>query len=137
MLKLAWNIPSLVGGWVAARSGGFWVDGMGPAVGLIDPESKRIVAGATFEEWTGTQFTVHCAFERGAYLRALLREGYWFAFELRRCKRLLFPVWDDNAKILKVVRQLGAVEECRQRDARPGGDILLYVLWADAARRWR
>lgn len=105
-------------------------------IGMANDEGE-LVAGVMTDNFTGSCMDCHIVATPGQYLRPLLRGVYWFAFELKKCKRLTFFVWDSNEPAVKLVTALGAVREAVLREAHPTGDVLVFSLWADAARRWR
>lgn len=87
----------------------------------------RIVAGVLWSECTSTDVRLHLRVQRPTrgFLLAVLRtmfHGYGF-------QRVTMPVFDDNARCLRLVQHMGAVLECVVLHGHSGGDVHQYVLW--------
>ena len=112
----------------------------GRGVGLIDCDDDimeaKLLAGAWFEKYNGVNMNIHIAAMPGAAW--LNREFLWYcfhyAFEICNCKRLTGYVEASNFAARRFDEHLGFELEFVQKDAAPGGDMLVYVMWREKCR---
>ena len=120
----------LVGAWVAHRLHGSHEPEY-QAIGL--EHDGCLIAGARFENWTGTSIVCHIA-AAGRFTRSFLWTLSRFAFIQCGVSKLIAPVYSDNMRSLEMIRKMGFIEETRLKDAQPKGDIIFFVLTPDRCR---
>lgn len=122
------NIVSgpIVGRWVAEQMNGSFSETTSTALGL-QKETGEIIAGVIYENWNKRSVVAHMAIT-GRITKAYLGAIFRYAYEKCGVNKVILPVSSGNDKSNKFVKHLGFTEECRIRDAAPGGDVILYTL---------
>ena len=125
--RMGWCIKSSpeVGEWVAARNNSKYHEQASQAIGLV--KNEEIVAGVIYERYTGASLTVHIAIS-GQLTPAYLRAIFDYPFVFCDVNKLIAPVASTNVKSIKLVENMGFIEEGRIRDAAPDGDIIMYTM---------
>jgi RimJ/RimL family protein N-acetyltransferase len=120
-----------IGHWVAKRVEGGYFEERSQAIGLC--KDDEIIAGVIYENWNRKSIWCHIAIEgrmTGAYLAAI----FDYPFNVCQVDKIIVPVGSDNAASIKLVTNMGFVEESRIKDARVDGDIVFYTMKHDACR---
>lgn len=116
----------IIGRWVAAQTGGSFSAETSTALGL-QKDSGEIIAGVIYENWNKRSVVAHMAIT-GRLTRAFIGAIFRYAYEQSGVTKVILPVASSNTKSRLFVNHLGFTEECRIKDADPGGDIILYTL---------
>ncbi len=117
--------------WVMTKSGGNAHQHMS-AIGWV--RDKKLVAGVAFENWTGTNLTVHQRHD------APCTKSFWkavadYCFVKSGCRRITGPVGSTNEKAIRLNKKIGFEVEATLKEAgKDGEDILLMVLWKQNCR---
>ncbi|MFA5606801.1 MAG: GNAT family protein [Leucobacter sp.] len=108
--------------------------GLHTCLGLVDDD--RILAGAVYCDYSGTNVFVHLAGEGRRWLnREFLYVGFQYPFEQMRVRRLTGWVEESNLDARRFDEHIGFREEARLKGAaRDGGDVILYVMWKEDCR---
>ena len=120
-----------IGHWVAKRVEGGYFEERSEAIGLC--KDGEIVAGVIYENWNRKSIWCHIAIE-GRITSAYLAAIFDYPFNVCQVDKIIVPVGSDNAASIKLVTNMGFVEESRIRDARVDGDIVFYTMKHDACR---
>jgi RimJ/RimL family protein N-acetyltransferase len=106
----------------------------------------ELVAGVVYDKYSGTDVSMHVAAVPGSrwMTRGFLASAFQYPFWQLGCKRVSATVESTNEAALKLNRHLGFQYEAVLRDAVPGGDVILMVLWKErcaflnlqGARQW-
>jgi hypothetical protein len=125
---MGWNIVQgpVIGRWVAERTNGCFSPETATAIGLQN-DAGDIAAGTMFENCNGRSLVAHMAVT-GRLTRKFIGAIFHYAFGFCGVDKVILPVPSTNEKCSRFVTHLGFAEECRIRDAVPGGDIILYTL---------
>ena len=133
MSELVLYDPERVGGWVAEKVnhnagwGSFYAFG-------IDMDGK-LVAGVVVHQMNGANAGCHIAIEKPVKaLVNLFQVVCEYAFVQCGLKRLTGLVPTNEQNIIKFDKHLGFEEECVLKDAAPGADMQVLVMWADNCR---
>lgn len=121
-----------VGLWVAEQTNGCFSAETCTALGL-ENSKRQIIAGVIYENWNRRSVVAHMAIT-GRLTRKFISAIFRYPFEQCGVHKVILPVSSANVKSNRFVRHLGFTEECRIRDADPGGDIILYTLEKSACR---
>lgn len=116
----------IVGRWVAQQTNGSFSAETCTALGL-QKDSGEIIAGVIYENWNQRSVVAHMAVT-GRLTRKFIGAIFRYAFDQCGAAKVILPVGSSNRKSMHFVRHLGFSEECRIRDAAPGGDIVLFTL---------
>jgi len=120
-----------IGHWVAKRVEGGYFEGRSEAIGLC--KDDQIVAGVIYENWNRKSIWCHIAIE-GRITSAYVAAIFDYPFNVCQVDKIIVPVGSDNAASIKLVTNMGFVEESRITDARVDGDIVFYTMKHDACR---
>jgi RimJ/RimL family protein N-acetyltransferase len=131
-LKLCLD-ASIVGPWVAERTGGTWFEGRGTAIGKLNEEGD-LVAGVLYEDWNGVNINEHIAAEGNWASKKFLWVMFHYPFCQLKVKRITAPVCSTNEKVIKLVEHMGFTLECRLSQATPRGDLLIYRMFKEECR---
>ena len=115
---------SVIGPWVAKRTGGGWCAGRGQGLGKI--VNGKLVAGVLYEDYNGANVVCHIAGEGNWADRRLLAIIFDYPFNQLKVKRMTAPINGDNAKSIKLVEHMGFKLESRLEQATLDSDVLLY-----------
>lgn len=113
-----------IGRWVAGQIQGTYHAG-DTAIGLV--RDGEIIAGIIYENWNGRSIVAHMAIT-GRMTAAFVGVIFDYAFNVCKAEKAIVPCGSDNAKIIKLVTNMGFREEARIKDGEPNGDIVLYTL---------
>lgn len=133
MANLVFDQKERIGAWVANQVGQTGAWGGFYAMGV--EVNGQIVAGIVFNNFNGANATCHIAVERPnkAFLK-LLEAAADYAFNYCRLKRLTGMVPSNEPHILAFDKHLGWEEEFVMKDAAPGADMHILVMWPDRCR---
>lgn len=127
--------PDIIGPWVTARGGGDYVPGSCSAIGRV--RDGRIVGGIIYESCNGANVVCHIAADGFSWLnRTFLFQIFDYPFRQLGVNRMTAPVASVNKKARRFVERLGFDAEATLKDAHPEGDIIIYRMTRDNARRW-
>lgn len=131
--RLGWHIVqgATVGHWVAARVQGKYFAEQSQAIGL--ERDGEIIAGVIYENWNQASIVCHIAIE-GRMTKGFLKAIFVYPFKFCKVKKIIVPVGSNHAKSLKLVTNMGFVEEARIKDATPDGDIIFLTLAQEKCR---
>lgn len=129
-MSLVYGQDKRVTDWVAKQLGHAEGCPAYAAIGYADTDDGDLVAGVFFDGVSGTNVFAHIASAAEALPVALLSAVASYVFVQLKARRMTFMVNDDNLRCLRFVSHLGAELEGRFRQGHPGGDTLIYVLWA-------
>jgi hypothetical protein len=124
--------PELVGPWVCQRTGGTWTKGRGTAIGKIN--NGNLVAGALYEDWSGTNLVCHIAGDGKWADRRFLSIIFDYPFNQLGAKRITAPVCSSNHKGIALVSKMGFNIEAKLLGATAKGDLLLFSLFKDKCK---
>jgi hypothetical protein len=131
-MSLVYGQDERVCSWVAKQSGEI----APPVVAAVGWEKDgQLTAGIYFDVRSSNNVFAHIA-STGLMPWELLAAAMAYAFRQIEVDRVTFMIDDNNKKCLDFVETMGAFREGTLRNARKGGDILLYVLWKDN-RFWK
>lgn len=125
--RMVWHIDSgvSVGNWVAEKlETGFFAE-RSEAIGLF--KDDKIVAGVIYEKWNGKSIVCHIVIE-GRVTPSFIKAICHYAFRVCKVDKVIGPVYSDNEKSIRFVKNMGFVEEARLSDCQPNGDIILFAL---------
>ena len=119
----------LVSRWVMEKAGKY-CDDM-PSLGW--EKDGVLVAGVTFETYTGRSMFVHQRIDSSP------PRAFWFGFadysyNQLGCLRVTGLVESTNTKALKLNKHIGFEIEATLKDAGEEGDLIVMVLWRDNCR---
>jgi len=126
---------SIIGPWVAEKTGGSWCVGRGQAIGKL--KDGNLVAGVLYEDFNGANVVCHIAGEGGWADRRFLGIIFDFPFNQLKVRRITVPVNGDNEKSIRLVEHMGFKLESRLEQATLDSDILLYRLFKDECKYLR
>lgn len=131
--RLGWHIVqgATVGHWVAERVAGKYFAEGSQAIGL--ERDGQIIAGVIYENWNQASIVCHIAIE-GRMTKGYLKAIFAYPFEFCKVKKIIVPVGSNHAKSLKLVTNMGFVEEARIKEATPDGDIIFLTLAREKCR---
>ena len=125
---LGWHLivtGPVVGNWVAARVNGQYFEAASQAIGI--EKDGKIIAGVIYENWNQVSIWCHIAIE-GRLTRKFLWTIFDYPFKQMGAAKIIVPVSSKNEKSLRLVGNMGFVEEARIKDARPDGDMVFLVM---------
>lgn len=123
---------SIVGPWVAEKTGGSWCAGRGQAIGKVD--NGQLVAGVLYEDFNGANVVCHIAGVGKWADRRFLGIIFDYPFNQLKVRRITVPVDGNNSKSIKLVEHMGFVLESRLEQATLDSDLLLYRLFKDECK---
>jgi hypothetical protein len=133
MRQILLDCDSLVGPFVAARSGAQYIPAAAKCIGLV--EDGKVIAGVMYEAYNGANVSMHVA---GEGRRWLTRDFLWICFDYPfnqlGVKRVTGVVPSSNADARRFDEHLGFVYEATLKDAYPGGDLIIYSMHRDQCR---
>ena len=126
---------SIIGPWVAEKTGGSWCEGRGTAIGkMVD---GKLVAGVLYEDFNGANVVCHIAGKGKWADREFLGVIFDYPFRQLGVRRITVPVNGDNEKSIRLVEHMGFQLESRLEQATLESDILLYRLFKDECKYLR
>lgn len=100
-----------VGAWVAGVLGRGYFAERSQAIGL---ERDGIQAGVIYEDWTGRSIVCHIAIE-GRLTSCFVAAIFDYPFRVCGVEKIIAPILSGNSKALRLVKNMGFVEEARLR----------------------
>jgi hypothetical protein len=100
-----------VGAWVAGVLGRGYFAERSQAIGL---ERDGIQAGVIYEDWSGRSIVCHIAIE-GRLTSCFVAAIFDYPFRVCGVEKIIAPILSGNAKALRLVKNMGFVEEARLR----------------------
>lgn len=121
--------------WVYQKTGGVYGPGC-TGIGLMDVNTRRLVAGVAYDGFNGSQVLMHVRIEhRHALTRKYLWFCFYYPFEQLKVRRVTGLVAKTNRAARKLDEHLGFVQETVLKHAAPdGGDMLVYRMYQDQCR---
>lgn len=120
-----------IGEWVALQMGGLFDVEHSQAIGL--QRNGELVAGIIYENWNGKSVVCHIAI-RGRITPEFLSVISQYAYVQCGAHKIIAPASSDNRRSVDMLRKMGFREECRIRNAQPGGDICLFTMTKDSCK---
>jgi hypothetical protein len=115
--------------------------GRGIGVAEILPEAHgvtpmRLLAGIWFESFNGANMMMHVsALPQSRWMnKEVLWYTFYYPFIECGCKRVTGLVEETNAAAREFDERIGFHLEAKLKDAAPGGDLLVYVMFRDECR---
>lgn len=100
-----------VGAWVAGVLGRGYFAERSQAIGL---ERDGIQAGVIYEDWSGRSIVCHIAIA-GRLTSCFVAAIFDYPFRVCGVEKVIAPILSGNAKALRLVKNMGFVEEARLR----------------------
>lgn len=120
------------------NSPGAFSEGRGVGLLEVDEETNEVelVAACWFEKWNGANMHMHIAAKPGRrwMSREFLRYVFHYPFNECGCKRVTGYVEASNLDARRFDEHIGFKLEATLKDAAPGGDMLVYVMFKDECR---
>jgi len=127
--------PDLVGPWIAKQIGITYIPGAMTAIGLMDTDTKEIVAGLLYEKYNGVSVTMHQAISRpGVVTKDFLWYVFYYPFVQLGCERLTGIVEANNTPAIELNLKLGFEIEARLERACPSGDLIIMRMFREDCR---
>ena len=125
--RLGWHIVQgeEIGNWVAQKIDGGYFAEQSSAIGLM--KDGKILAGVIYENWNKQTVFCHIAVE-GRLTKSYLKAIFDYPFNVLNVQKIIVPVVTDNQKSIKLVINMGFVEEARIKEGSPSGDIIFMTL---------
>jgi L-amino acid N-acyltransferase YncA len=125
--RLGWHITqgNEIGHWVAERINGGYFAEQSSAIGL--QKNAKTIAGVIYENWNKRTVFCHIAIE-GRLTKAYLKAIFDYPFNKLNVEKIIVPVVKSNQKSIKLIQNMGFVEEARIKDGAPDGDIIFMTL---------
>ena len=117
-----------VGAWVAGVLGRGYFAERSEAIGL---DRDGICAGVIYEDWTGRSVVCHIAIA-GRLTSRYVAAIFDYPFRVCGVEKIIAPVLSGNAKALRLVKNMGFVEEARVRFS--DGDICVMTMTRQQCR---
>ena len=117
---------SVIGPWVCERTGASWNSGRGTAIGKL--RDGKLVAGALYEDWNGSNITCHIAGDAGWADATFLSVIFDYPFNAIGAKMITAPVCSSNEKSIALVTKFGFNLEAKLHGATSKGDLLLFTM---------
>ena len=120
------------------QSPGAFSEGRG--VGLLEVDEGsgecELIAACWFEKFNGVNMHMHIAAKPGRrwMSREFLRYVFHYPFNECGCKRVTGYVESTNYDARRFDEHIGFKLEATLKDAAPGGDMLVYVMFKDECR---
>lgn len=114
-----------IGNWVAKKIDGSYFAEKSSAIGL--QKDAKTIAGVIYENWNKRTVFCHIAIE-GRLTKTYLKAIFDYPFNVLNVEKIIVPVNQNNQKSIKLVQNMGFVEEARIKDGSPDGDIIFMTL---------
>lgn len=124
---------SIVGPWVAHKTGGTWCEGRGTAIGKLD-ENGELCAGVLYEDFTGANVVCHIAGIGNWATKEYLGVIFDYPFNQLNVKRITAPISSTNMQSIQLVTRMGFTLECSLVQAIPDGDLHLFRMFKDECK---
>src|SRR6188768_1154682 len=124
---MGWDIISgeEAGLWTAAQIGTAFLPYAEVCIGLR--RRGEFVAGVIYEDWNGKSIVTHIAI-KGCMTSKYLAAIFHYPFVTCNAHKIIAPVCADNARSIKMVKNMGFEVEATLKDAAPNGDILIFTM---------
>jgi len=124
---LGWHIVqgAEIGHWVAERINGAYFAKRSSAIGL--QKNAKTIAGVIYENWNQRTVFCHIAVE-GRLNRAFIKAIFDYPFNVLNVEKIIVSIVKSNEKSIKLVKNMGFIEEARIKDGAPDGDIIFMTL---------
>lgn len=93
----------------------------------------KVVAGVLYEGYTQAAIMAHIASD-SSITRGFLFAIFDYPFRQLGVGKIIAPVYSWNEDAVRLVQRFGMNEECRIRDAHPGGDLVFFSIRRDECR---
>jgi L-amino acid N-acyltransferase YncA len=125
--RLGWHIVqgAEIGNWVAQRLGSGYFAERSSSIGL--QKNAKTIAGVIYENWNKRTVFCHIVIE-GRLTKAYLKAIFDYPFNKLNVEKIIVPIVKSNEKSIKLVQNMGFVEEARIKDGAPNGDIIFMTL---------
>ena len=131
--ELIYNQKERFAEWVALQVNHFGSWGEYYALGV--EKDGEIIAGVVIDNINGSNATCHIAIEKkNRMIIPMFMAVSDYAFNVCGLNRLTGMVPVDEPAIIEFDKHLGFEEEFVMKDAAPGGDMQVLVLWPDKCR---
>ena len=108
----------------------------GSCVGIGLEEDGELIAGVVFDDYNGSNISMHVGAIPGK--RWMTKEYLWYcfyyAFEEAKVKRITGVVEEENITAQKFDEHLGFELETTLKDAGRSGDLLIYRMFKEDCR---
>jgi hypothetical protein len=125
----------IIGPWVCEKLGVVWLPGRGHTIGMID-EAGQVIVGVLFEDFNGSNCTMHVAAADG--LRWATKDFLWYVFYYPfvqlGCRRVTGVVNSSNTAARRFDEHIGFKLEATLKNACPDGDLLVYCMHKEECR---
>lgn len=130
---MGWNIVqgAEIGAWVANKIDGCYYSETSSAIGL--QKNGQTIAGVIYENWNKASIFCHIAIE-GRLTKAYLKAIFDYPFNVCKVKKIIVPVVSNHHKSIKLVQNMGFIEEARIAEGAESGDIIFLTLTKDNCR---
>lgn len=123
---------SIVGPWVAEKTGGQWGEGRGQAIGKV--VNGKLIAGVLYEDYNKANIFCHIAGEGNWADRRFLAMIFDYPFTQLKVRRMTAPICATNTKSRRLVEHMGFQLESRLEQATLDSDLLIYRLFKDECK---
>jgi RimJ/RimL family protein N-acetyltransferase len=127
---LTTDLP-LVAEWVSNRAEAD-PRGVTAAIGWVS--DGRLVAGATYEDYTGGSITATIAIENTTMVRQFLRAIFEYPFRQLNVGKIFAMVAQTNSPSRRLVEKMGFVQETVLKDYYSCEDLIVYSMTAKQCR---
>jgi len=125
--RMGWHIESgpKIGYWVANELDRGYFAERSNAIGLI--RDNEIVAGVIYENWNGRSIMCHIVIKK-RMTPEFVAAIFHYPFIVCGVEKIIVTIEDTNEKSVRVVKNMGFVEEGKVKDAHQFGDMLILTL---------
>lgn len=127
---LTTDIP-LVAEWVSARADAD-PRGISAAIGWVS--DGKLVAGATYEDYTGGSITATIAIDNGSMVKQFLSAIFEYPFRQLNVGKIFAMVAQTNSPSRRLVEKMGFVQETVLKDYYSCEDLIVYSMTAKQCR---
>jgi RimJ/RimL family protein N-acetyltransferase len=106
--------------------------GVTAAIGWVS--DGRMVAGATYEDYTGGSITATIAIENGAMVKQFLRAIFEYPFRQLNVGKIFAMVAQTNSPSRRLVEKMGFVQETVLKEYYSCEDLIVYSMTARQCR---
>lgn len=98
-------------------------------------EDEKLLGGVILRDWNGASILMHVAgFDPHWLTRDFLWICFHYPFVQLGCKKVLALVSSGNLHAIDFDKRIGFKEECRIKDADPGGDLVVLSMRREECR---
>lgn len=127
---LTTDLP-LVAAWVSNRAE---ADPRGVAAAIGWLSEGKLVAGATYEDYTGGSITATIAIEQGVIVKQFLRFIFEYPFRQLNVGKIFAMVAQTNSPSRRLVEKMGFEQETVLKDYYSCEDLIVYSMTAEQCR---